>query len=91
MEVRKPGYYWAKLVGEWIIVEYEFNAWSFMASEETTIKDSFFDEIDENRIVRPEPYSEIKRKNNDKLIYGQSFEILKEGKVYTIIRYKSGN
>lgn len=56
MVKRKAGYYWVRFKGdsEWIIGKYSYattHPWEIVACDEV-IKESEFEEIDENQIVR---------------------------------------
>jgi hypothetical protein len=58
--MRSEGYYWVKYDGNWTICQWYVTTgragnrgmW-FMPGDETDREDDYFDEIDENQIVRP--------------------------------------
>jgi hypothetical protein len=50
--MREPGYYWVKYTHEWLIAEWYDNEWTLFNAY-GKLDDVHFDEIDENRIVRP--------------------------------------
>jgi hypothetical protein len=51
--MREPGYYWVKLKGEWTIARWAssggISLWILSGYD---FEDSYFEEIDENKIVR---------------------------------------
>ena len=52
MDKREEGYYWVKTNEIWYVCEYSDSRWWIGEQEEPVLNDSYFDEIDEQRIVR---------------------------------------
>jgi len=52
MGKREEGYYWVKVNKIWCICEYSDSRWWIGGQEESVLDDSYFDEIDERKIVR---------------------------------------
>jgi hypothetical protein len=50
-ETREPGFYWVKVTDHWVIAQWKFNSWWFIA-DDISCGDEYIEEIDESKLER---------------------------------------
>ena len=55
---REDGFYWVFLDDEWVVAKWDYGVW-WTTEFDTPSTDDEFTQIDERRIVRPEPEASV--------------------------------